>query len=40
MTPREKGEKVFKFLKTSISNRDDFDDVLQETIDDIVKQEL
>lgn len=40
MTPRQKGEKVFDFLKTSISNKADFNNLPQETINDIVKQEL
>lgn len=40
MSPRQKGEKVFDFLKTSISNKADFNNLPQETINDIIKQEL
>lgn len=39
-TPREKGERLFDFLLTSVSNRNDFNTMPQTTIDDIVKNTL
>lgn len=38
MTPRQKGEKIFDFLLTSVSNRQDFNNLPQETIDGLLKE--
>lgn len=40
MTPRQKGEKIFDFLLTSVSNRQDFNNLPQQTIDDLIKTNL
>lgn len=40
MTPRQKGEKIFDFLLTSVSNRQDFNNLPQQTIDDLIKSNL
>lgn len=39
-TPRQKGEKLFDFLLTSVSNKNDFNTMPQQTIDDIIYNEL
>ena len=39
-TPRQKGEKLFDFLLTSVSNRNDFNNAPQDTINDIIYNEL
>lgn len=39
-TPRQKGEKLFDFLLTSVSNKNDFNNAPQDTINDIIYNEL
>ena len=40
LTPREKAERMFEFLLTSISNRNDFDDIIPEDVNSILKESL
>lgn len=40
LSPEEKGERIFDFLLTSISNYDAFNKLPQKTVNDIIKQEL
>lgn len=40
LTPRQKGERIFDFLLTSISNYDAFNSIMQEDIDEIITKQL
>lgn len=40
LTPEEKGERVFEFFLTSVSNYDDFNSAPQQEIDALLQQEL